>query len=160
MSELLAGPATRWVRAAVVISMLLFAASLVTPAIRFALVHGHHPHPRPSDVRQVESKTGFAMLFSSLFGPFYLNFAGVANPLLIVAWWLLWYRRSNAAPILLVVALLLSLQTFQLYQSGIAADEGGVMYDEMLRPLVGFYLWVASMAVPLVASLLQRRTVR
>jgi hypothetical protein len=155
MPQLVTVLAARWVRVAVVLSVLLYGASLLAPAISFARVQGHHPHP--SHYVQIESKTGFEMLFSSLFGPFYMNFAGFANLLLVVSWWMLWFQHGRGTKVLLSLALLLAMQTFQLYSSGMPADEGSVMFYEMLRPLVGFYLWVASIAVPLAALLLQRR---
>lgn len=136
-------------RLAVLGSVLLYIASLRTPAILFQL---NHPGTR------VES--GAAMLWFSGWGLFQLNFAGVANPLLFVSWFLLGFGRLRGAFVCLLIAVGFALQTFQLRSlNEVDFDEAGVLTGHMLHPLAGWYLWMASLLLPLAAAWLLRRVV-
>jgi hypothetical protein len=81
----------------------------------------------------------------------------LANPLLLLGWSLFLMRRDRWAAATLGVALLFAMQTFQLRESGMYEDESGSNISYLNHPLIGWYLWVAAMLLPLAAALVFRR---
>ena len=171
---------TRKIRlAAVTVSIVLWFASLFLPAV--ALRIGGPPGVgAPGVPLRVDVNSGAWMLFFSLGGYMQGNFAGYANLLLITGW--LQLARPNRARttsavaplahesfasgttllrsfkaadprILLGIALLMTLETFQLKSSGIPYDEGVVQRGYLLHLLPGWYVWVLSIAISFFASL-------
>ena len=101
------------------------------------------------------------MLFASLMGPCFLNFAGVANILLIAGLVSLLRNRMRGARTYLSIAALLTLQTFQMRLIEFPFDEAGVRNGLLLHPLAGWYVWAASIVLPLgVAVYLFRMSLR
>lgn len=107
-----------------------------------------------SPVGQV-MKTGKTMAVGSLLGPLFGNFAVLANPLLLAECVLILRRKARAAVICLALAVLLSLQTFQLMVLPYHEDEGGVLVSFMIRPLVGWYCWFGAIVLALLLALEQ-----
>ena len=134
-----------------VVVLILYVASLSQPAILFRLASTAGGHVQMQAGTVVRS--GAKMVFLSLFGPFLLNFAVLANPLLVAGGVLLLRRRTRAALVSLAVAALLALQTFQLLIFPIPEDEGGVMHAYMVRPLAGWYCWFAAILLALALAL-------
>ena len=137
------------------IVLALYFESFPLPAVLFCTTASH---VRPAGVQsaaRVCSETirpGSRMAFLSLFAPFLLNFAGFANPLLLVGGTLLVLRRTRAAVGCLAAAALCALQTFQLLLFAIPEDEGGVMRSFMIHPLVGWYCWFAAILLALLLA--------
>ena len=134
-------------------SIVLFLASLGEPAILFQQMIStsvaHH-----TVTGRLVAKSGLYMLFAGFFGPFSLNFAGIANPLLWVGWLLLGLGKRKPALITLGIAAALTLQTFQLLRGTLPFDEADVNKGLMVRPLLGFFLWIGSILLPLLAAAL------
>jgi len=101
---------------------------------------------------RMQTYTGAQMLHNSMVGPFVLNFAGLANPLLWFSWLLLLSGRIDYAFLSSRAAAILSLQTFQNLLFPIPLDEGGVQHAKLAHPLLGYYLWAASILITLAAS--------
>jgi len=130
----------------IVVSILLWLISIFLPAVQF--------HENPGSWRvQTITHSGFEMLFfSALFGWFYANFAFLANPMLLFGWIFIGRQRFRRAFFFLLPAALLTLQTFQLWHTTWHEDEGGVNNSYMTHPTIGWYLWLASILVPLAAA--------
>ncbi len=143
--------------AVILVSIALWIVSLRLPAILFA-EYSSTPHngallPQISGPTFPHVCLGRTMLLTSLFGPFWLNFAGGANVAWIVGCIQLLRCRERPARIALLIALGLTLQTFQLRLVAFPFDEGGVMKGAFVHPLLGWYVWVASLALPLLLTL-------
>lgn len=145
----------------VLLSAALFIASLCLPAILF---HDTVPDGRGTNFPRIaagtEDVSGLGMLLSSIFGPSFGNFAGLANPLLLLCWILLLARKARAALICSIAAALLTLQTFQLYSHPMMLDEGGVVQGTLIHPLAGYYFWIASILITCLASFYWRSAFR
>jgi len=140
-------PPTRSVRWSVVgISFALFVLSLALPAGRFIQDPG-----TPS--AQVFNHEGFVMFFMAIFGPFYGNFAVLANPLALVGLLMIISQKYRGAAITLFFAFLFTLQTHQLHSQKIYEDEGGANFSYMIHLLPGWYVWVLSILFPLAAAI-------
>lgn len=126
-------------------SLLLWIVSLCVPALAF------HENPGPNV--SVVHHSGFEMMFASIFGPFELNFAILANPLLLISWILLGKQKFRATYITLGFALFFALQTFQLYVTPFMEDEGGSNKSYLTHPLIGWYLWMAAIILPFAAAI-------
>lgn len=145
----------------VLLSAALFIVSLCLPAILF---RDTIPDGRGTNFPRIatgtENVSGMGMLLSSIFGPSFGNFAGLANPLLLLSWILLLARKTRAALICSIAAALLTLQTFQLYSHPMMLDEGGVVQGTLIHPLAGYYFWIASILITCLASLYWRNAFR
>lgn len=142
--------------ATVAVSAVLWGWSFRLPAIVFRLTTDNGRHNMPFET---ETHSGMGMFFASILGPMFLNFAGVANILLMVGWLLLLRNRPRGARINLGIAALLTLQTFQMRFIEFPFNEAGVRNGLLLHPLAGWYLWVGSIVLPLaVAFLVPTRT--
>ncbi len=90
---------------------------------------------------------------SSLFGPLWLNFAGVSNPLWLVGCVLLLRHKLRPARICLVLAVFLALQTFQLRFQPMSFDGGETALGFLIHPLIGWYAWFSALLLPLLSCL-------
>jgi hypothetical protein len=169
-------PAVRWL--IVILSLAMYVASLMLPALRLRYHTGvsfHQPSqpvidaaptyppvltppplpppPPAPPPNPLISHVGWKMLLVSVFGPMEFNFAGLANLLLPLGCIAFLLRRDRSAAILLGVALIFAMQTFQLIYSGIEEGESGDFQSYLVHPLIGWYLWVAAMLLPLAAAL-------
>ena len=130
--------------------LALYIKSFLLPAILFretASTAGH-VFGEPGNLVRMGSK----MAFLSLFGPFLLNFAVLANPLLLAGGTLLLLRRAKMAVTCLALAALFALQTFQLLLFPIPEDEGGVNHSYMVHPLAGWYCWFTAILIALILA--------
>jgi hypothetical protein len=173
---------TNTVRLSVIaLSLGLYAASLVLPALQLRYHHEGMvapmapaiaaapayppvltppPNPLPAPAPPPDpiiTHVGWKMLLVSIAGPMDGNLAILANPLLLLGWSLFLMRRDRWAAATLGVALLFAMQTFQLRESGMYEDESGSNISYLNHPLIGWYLWVAAMLLPLAAALVFRR---
>ena len=136
----------------------LFALSLQQPAILFRQVStgpGGVEFPAGHVI-----KTGMQMAFGGLFGPFFGNFAGLANPLLLAGCILILLRRTRGAILCLAFAVPLALQTFQLKSMPYYEDEGGVMLSYMVHPLAGWYCWFGAILLALTLAIVEHFSLR
>lgn len=99
------------------------------------------------------TQSGAQVLASGWLGLFLGNIAWFANPLWLLGGILLLSGRRTPARVLFVLAVLLSLHTFAMVGTVVPQDEGGVNKQVVVRLLPGAYVWLAALAVSLVASL-------
>jgi hypothetical protein len=85
------------------------------------------------------------------------NFAVLANPALWLSWIFFAIRWDLGAIIFSAAALLLAMCTFQLTFQQYYFDEGGVRGGYLKSPEIGFFFWLASMALILLLSIRARR---
>ena len=132
------------------IVLALYAESFYLPAILFreTTTLGHLQTPAAGHL----VRSGAKMASLGLFGPSLLNFAILANPLLLAGSVLLVMRRTRVAVLCLGGATLCALQTFQLLLFPIPEDEGGVMHSYMVHPLAGWYCWFAAILLALALA--------
>jgi hypothetical protein len=129
------------------ISLGLWLVSIFLPAVQF------HENPGSTWSHTI-THSGFEMLFfSALFGWFSGNFAFLANPLLLFGWIFLGQQRYRRALCWLAPAPLLAMQTFQLRHTTWHEDEGGVNNSFMTHPVIGWYVWLASILLPLAVAI-------
>jgi hypothetical protein len=100
-----------------------------------------------------ESLRGAELLFIGWFGLLIGNFAVLANPALWLSWLLLGTRRDRGAVWCSAIALLLAMLTFQLIFQPYRFDEAGAKLGYLAFPHIGFYAWIASMALIAFAAL-------
>ena len=136
-------------RIAVVLgSAALFALSLKLPALAFTRWQAGGPPPAGFHPAGHTTSIGLEMLAISLFGPFLLNFAILANPFLLVSWIALLKNRLRGARLAGIVATLFAMQTFQLYLQPVYPDESGSTQLRLRYPLAGWALWLAAIVLP------------
>jgi hypothetical protein len=134
----------RW---AIVVSVILFGVACALPALEFQkFVQGVVQGP--------DVKIGVTLLLIGWLGPFALQFAWFANPLLGLSLWALAFRRWNRAAVFAVLALLLSVQTFQLFWQDVPADEGRVGQLRLQQVQPGFFAWQGAILVALATAVL------
>jgi hypothetical protein len=104
-----------------------------------------------------ESLRGGELLFTGWFGLLLGNFAVLANPALWLSWVLFWFRQNRGATIFSAAALLLAMLTFQLAVRPYYFDEAGARRGYLQTPEIGFFCWLASMALILISSIRARR---
>jgi hypothetical protein len=149
MDEQTGRPTTgaKGVRLAIVgISLILYAAACLVPALHFDKTTGE---------QQIMKGWEVALLGwqAVLIG----NFGWGANPILILAWVLLLLGSGRIATVCGGLAVVFALMSLMLLGKTIPADEGGVTHMVLSRLYIGFYLWVASMAVFVAASITRWR---
>ena len=124
--------------------------ALTHPALLFRFVSTDYRHIRV--VGKTHIYTGIQMLHWSILGPFQGNFAGFANLLLWFSWLSLLIGQNKYLLTSSRWAAILSLQTFQIFLMPMPLDEGGVKHAELIHPLLGYYLWIASIVIVLAAA--------
>ena len=136
----------------------LFATSFREPAIFFRQM-STGPHGVLFPAGHVV-KMGKQMALGSLLGPFFGNFAVLANPLLVAGCILIFLQRGRMAINCLAWAVICALQTFQLMLVPYHEDEGGVVLSYMVHPLIGWYCWFGAILLALLLALEQNWSAR
>jgi len=124
--------------------------ALTHPALLF-----HFVSTTPRGIRtpyKMHIYTGAEMLHWSILGPFQANFAGCANVLLWFSWLSFLIGQNKYLLASSRWAAILSLQTFQIWLMPMPLDESGGNHAELIHPLLGYYLWIASIVIVLAAS--------
>jgi uncharacterized protein YqgC (DUF456 family) len=129
--------------AVVAASLLVYLVACFVPAVYFDKP-GQEPWP------------GVMTLILGAFALFEGQFAWLANPLLGVALLLLIFRQWVATAVVAGLAFLVSLDTLRLLGETVWLDEGGVNKAVATGLGPAFYLWIASMLVPLAGALVLR----
>ena len=131
--------ASRRVVSFVIASVVLFVASLTQPAMHLD-----------------GSKTGkqwecLLLLFIGWIGVFDRIYAWLANPTLVVGWMFLLVRWNRCAAATLIFSLGLALSFLR--ETRWKRDESGSNTSAITGHGVGYWLWVASIAIALAGSL-------
>jgi len=122
------------------LSIALFAAACLLPALEFQQSHG-------TDVQW-----GANILAVGWSGIFAGVLAWYANPFWVLGLVLGLRGKPKPAAIAGLVALAIGCSTFTLFGKVLPADEGNVNHMTLVRTLAGCYCWLASLAtLPLVA---------
>jgi hypothetical protein len=132
--------------AILLLGMAFYAVALFLPALDLS-VHGYQ------GAQHFEQFTGLSILKWAPIAMVYGNFAAIANPLLWLSWALFVSREFRGARTVSIFALLASLLTIQLIFKPLPLDEGGVNLAYLHYPLTGFFCWILSMVIVLVASI-------
>lgn len=125
------GPIDRWCLG---LSVILFVAACLLPAMEMKKPNG-----------ATEQVPGFLLLLIGFMGLIVLQFAWLANLLLLAGAITLCVGARRPAAICGRLAVLLSLQTLMLLGSQMPSDAPSSQWETWHRPCIGFYLWVASM---------------
>ncbi len=153
------GRALGWARWGTIgVSIGLYALACATPALHFATVP-----PRPSNATEIWP--GWAVVASGMLAVVALQFAWYANLLLPFVYLSLALRRWRIATALALLTTLVAANLAFLPFQKIPYSEGPEFFHIVLqRPLIGSFLWVASILVTLVGAIagliLARRTRR
>lgn len=121
---------------------ILFGLACVLPALEFR---------RNEDGTEIWA--GGIALFNGILGLLMGHVAWLANPLLALGAFSLFHRHRTGAVICAVLALLFSLDTFQLFYETVPGDEAGVnkLYLRQLRE--GTFCWMGSMVAILIGGI-------
>lgn len=139
-------------RVLLIVAVMLYGAACFSPALSFRVF------TESPAAYKLEHLSGGALLVLGWLGLIQGQWAWLANPLLLAGWMLLLFRRPRAALAVAVLALAVACLTFTAKGQQFPHDEGDVSHMSLLRPLFGFYLWAASIALTvLAASLWPRR---
>ncbi|MFN0112860.1 MAG: hypothetical protein ACKVZH_28705 [Blastocatellia bacterium] len=84
------------------------------------------------------------------------QFAWFANPLWLIGTVAFAFRKWSVALISLGLALFFALNTLLLFVMPLPADESKINNTSLVRLRIGFYLWLASMAVLFVRAFAMR----
>ncbi len=84
------------------------------------------------------------------------QFAWYANPLWVIGLCLLAFRKWSAAVIFSGLSLLFALNTLTMFVMPLPADESKVNTTSLVRLRIGFYCWLASLAVPFAKAFVMR----
>jgi hypothetical protein len=134
-------PTRAIVRTLLIVSILFYAISLTQPA--YHVVNGNP--------RLVYS--GWNVLTIGWLGAFEGKFAWFANPVLVSVWIFAAKGRNSRAIATASVALLLALSF--LLNRQISVDEAG-HYGQIIHDGLGYWCWLASIALAFVAALVLR----
>ena len=118
---------------AIIVSAILWALSLVQPALLLTGEHGNW--------------YGMDVLAIGWVGMFTWQFAWLANVTLILTWLMSWAMKIRAMNILLIVTIVLSLQVFLTNSMSIPLNESGACCVEIMEFQSGSYFWFASILV-------------
>ena len=131
----------------VVLSIALFAVCLFLPDFCWDRAGPNHVSPLAE-----ECSAGFAALLFGVFGlmapadnPGY--WAWIANPLLLASWILIVVRRPKASIVLALISLLFAASFLR-----IGWVNGGWVGLFITRVEIGYWLWLTSIGVTLVAA--------
>ena len=114
-------------RPVIAASAVLFAASLILPAIA---------ETYPGGMRIDEQ--GYLILAMGWMGILIAQVGWFANPLWLLGLILLWRQRWKGAAIASVLAVLVGAVSFMLYRTGLPSDSGATIKAGLL---VGFWVW-------------------
>ncbi len=117
------------------LSLFIYLLACATPALLFDISNNDDP------------MIGFNLLFIGWMAVFYGQFGWFANPLLALAMLLFLFKRWLVTLILVILTLAVAANTLTLYEQALPADEAGTNTMELVGLGVGFYLWIASMAI-------------
>jgi hypothetical protein len=127
-------------------ALLLYAASLLTPALQFDGVENGVAHVMK----------GYEVALLGWQGIFVANFGWVANLIFFVSLPLVWMGSWRPAVVFAGLALLIALQSLVLLGRTLPGDEGGVTHMVLSRLHPGFYLWMGAIVLALAGSLWAR----
>ncbi len=88
------------------------------------------------------------------------QFAWFANPFWVIGLCLLAFRKWSAAAIVSGLSLLFALNTLVMFVMPLPADESNVNKTYLVQFRIGFYLWLASLAMPFVKACVMRNQSR
>jgi hypothetical protein len=131
------------------LAILLYVAACATPALHFEQIE--NAARGPTIMKGYEAALlGWQALFAG-------NFGWIANLPFAVSLGFVLTGSWKPAAVCSGLALLLALDSLLLMGDRIKADESGLNHMVLNRLHIGFYLWVASMAIVLLASIWLRR---
>jgi hypothetical protein len=131
------------------VALLLYVAACAAPALEFDQIE--NAARGPNIMKGYEAALlGWQALFVG-------NFGWVANLPFAVSLGFLLTGSWRPAAVCSGIALLLALDSLLLMGDRIIADEGGVTHMVLSRLHLGFYFWIASIAVALLGSVWLRR---
>jgi hypothetical protein len=130
------------------LSPLCFVAACFLPALRFRVFSDDPARSR------LESDRGVSLLLLGWLTVIMYYPTWLANPLWLGGCIDLLRGNSHRARILLVLALVASFTTVIFRWKSLPRDEGGVMKGVIQAPLIGFYLWEASIVLALASALM------
>lgn len=133
-------------QALLIASVVIFVAACLCPALDFRVFTSD-----PQDYRVVTDRGGNLLLLG-WWGVLAGVPAWLANPCWVASVVAEYWHHPALALGLSVAALLLASSTFRLRRKAVARDEGGVSQALLLRPRIGFALWLAAMALVAAAS--------
>jgi hypothetical protein len=138
-------PHVSWLTRLAVIaaSLLVYVVACFVPTVYFDKP-GQEPWP------------GLMTFILGAFALFEGYFAWLANPLLGVALLLLIFRQWVATAVVAGLAFLIALDALRVLGDTVPLDEAGVNKAVATGLGPGFYLWLASMLVPLAGALVLR----
>jgi hypothetical protein len=129
------------------VSLLLFLLACVTPCLEMS---------QKSDPVWY----GLRILVLGWMGFLAGQFAWYANPLWLIGLCLLAFRKWSAAAIFSGLSLLFALNTLLMFVMPLPADESKVNTTSLMGLRIGFYFWMASLAVPFVKACVMRNQLR
>ena len=134
-------------------SLALFAVALFLPALHFHTIHNGVLSKPPGVSTTEEDWPGYEALAMSVLAPLVGEFAGLANLFLLVAWFFLFRDQFQKVAIFAGLAAASAMLTLQLFSTDVPLDEGGGGRDERMTHLgPGFYVWLASILLPMLAG--------
>ena len=100
---------------------------------------------------------GWQILLMGWLGVLVGQFAWLANPLWLGGLIFFALRKWTVALILSGLAILPTFNTLTMFVTELPADEGGMNTFHLVRLRIGFYLWLASLAVLFVGAFVMKR---
>jgi hypothetical protein len=138
-------------KGSLMLSIGLFVLACALPAL--VLHTGQHLNTKIWRWDGYESINGLSLLAVGLtWGWLRLNFTAFANLPLWLSWILYARGHFTAARVTSTIALILSLETLQLFVQPYWFDEAASREGYLAAPHIGFFCWVGSMFVILFAS--------
>jgi hypothetical protein len=128
-----------------ILAVILFGAACLSPALAFRVF------TNTPVVYKLERMSGGAVLALGWFGVLRGQWAWSANPLAMLGWAFLLFGRRRIALATLAISVAVAFTTFAARRQQFPHDEGDVTHMTLDRPLIGFYLWVASLALMFIA---------
>jgi hypothetical protein len=128
------------------VSIALFLAACALPAL---VLHNRHYLDNTHYVwGSYQSIRGGVLLIQGLaLGWIRLNFTAFANLPLWLSWIQYWRGRYEAARLCSSLALIISIETLQLTVQPYLYDEGATTKGFLIAPHIGFFCWIAGIAV-------------
>jgi hypothetical protein len=121
-------------------SIILYAVACCLPALEFK-----NSNSAPDIMFGLRALVvGWSGIFAGVFGWY-------ANPLWVFALFFCLLRKPGFGAVFAVAALAIALTTFGVVGQELPGDEGNVTRTTVVALLPGFYVWLASLCVPLLA---------